>query len=98
MSVEDDVPDCAGDEESVTFKVNVELPTAAGVPLMAPVAGFNVRPAGSEPEVTLQVTGFRPPEAESTVLYAAPDTASGTVLPEMCRPVATVRDSDAVAV
>ena len=35
---------------SVTLAVNVETPAVVGVPLMTPVEGFSVRPAGSAPE------------------------------------------------
>jgi hypothetical protein len=42
--------DCAGDSESVALTVTVKLPDAVGVPLIAPVAAFNVTPAGSAPE------------------------------------------------
>src|SRR5438034_1916155 len=42
------------DVASVRFTVNVLVPVAVGVPVMAPVEGFRVSPAGSDP-VILQV-------------------------------------------
>jgi hypothetical protein len=41
----------AGEPESVTFTLKTNDPGVVGVPVMAPVAAFNDRPAGSEPEV-----------------------------------------------
>jgi hypothetical protein len=38
---------------SVKVIVKGNTPPAVGVPLMIPVAGSSVRPAGSEPEVTV---------------------------------------------
>ena len=55
----------AGSSESVTFTVKFEVPTADGVPLMAPVAAFNVKPAGSAPVEMLQAYGAKPPVAAS---------------------------------
>ena len=98
MIVEDDVPVCGGVEESVAFNVKLKLPTADGVPVSAPEEAFSVRPVGREPESTLQVIGDTAPAAATDALYAAPDTASGSVLPVMCKPVATVSASEAVAV
>ena len=46
---------CVGILESLTVKVSgVALAVAVAVPLIAPVAAFNVRPAGSVPLVRLQ--------------------------------------------
>ncbi len=46
---------CVGILESLTVKVSgVALAVAVAVPLIAPVAAFNVRPAGSVPPVRLQ--------------------------------------------
>jgi len=45
----------AGASESVTFTVKFEVPWAVGVPLMTPVAAFNVKPAGRAPPEMLQV-------------------------------------------
>ncbi len=47
---------CAGLPESVTEKVSgLALAAADGVPVIAPVAGFRLMPAGSVPEVRDQV-------------------------------------------
>ncbi len=47
---------CAGLPESVTLKVSeMPLAVAVGVPVIAPVAAFRVRPAGSVPEVNDQL-------------------------------------------
>jgi len=45
----------AGEPESVTLTVKLEVPAVVGVPEIAPVAAVSVRPAGSEPEVMLQL-------------------------------------------
>ena len=39
---------------SVTLTVKVEVPDAVGVPEMAPDEEFRLRPAGSEPLLTVQ--------------------------------------------
>ncbi len=44
------------------------LRAAVGVPLMTPVAGVRVSPAGSVPLVKDQVYGVVPPDAPSVVL------------------------------
>jgi hypothetical protein len=47
---------CAGVPESVTLNVSGAAVTAAvGVPPIAPVEAFNVKPNGSVPEVNCQV-------------------------------------------
>ena len=46
---------------SVTRTVNVAVPAVVGVPVIAPVVGLIVRPAGSAPEVTVHVYGVVPP-------------------------------------
>ena len=58
----------AGTEVSVPFTVNVLLPVVVGAPVMAPVAAFSIRPAGSEPTEMLQVTGGVPPAVVSVAL------------------------------
>ena len=54
--------------ESVTVIVKVKDPAAVGVPERTPVAGFNVKPAGSDPVVTANVYGLMPPVAASVVV------------------------------
>ena len=59
----------AGLPESVTLKVSGVLATAAeGVPVIAPVEAFMVKPAGSVPLVSDQVYGGAPPVAVRVVL------------------------------
>lgn len=48
---------------SVTVRVKLAPPAAAGVPLMEPVEGFSVSPAGRVPAVMLQAYGAVPPDA-----------------------------------
>ena len=45
----------AGVAESVTDTVKLAVATAVGVPVMAPVAAFRLRPAGREPTEIDQV-------------------------------------------
>jgi hypothetical protein len=53
---------CAmGELESVAVTVKVVVPDAVGVPVMEPVAGTRLSPAGRDPEVTDHVTGAVPP-------------------------------------
>jgi hypothetical protein len=49
--------------ESRTRTVKLDVATAAGVPLIAPVAASNVNPPGSEPPVMDQLYGPVPPAA-----------------------------------
>jgi hypothetical protein len=44
----------AGDPESLTWSVNVEVPWAVGVPVIDPEAA-RLSPAGKEPDVIVQV-------------------------------------------
>ena len=53
---------------SCTCTVKFDVPAALGVPLIAPVDAFNVRPAGRVPTVTLHVSGVFPPVAVSVWL------------------------------
>src|SRR5262245_37486614 len=52
---------------SIACTVNVDVPTALGVPLMTP--SLSVRPAGSEPLVTLHDVAPVPPVASSVAWY-----------------------------
>src|ERR1700733_2210391 len=67
---------CAGLPESVACTVNVEVPAVVGVPEMVPSLASD-SPAGSDPEVTDQLYGLVPPEADRSWLYALPTVASG---------------------
>jgi hypothetical protein len=59
--------------------VKLKVPVAVGVPLMAPVAGARVRPAGSAPVVMLQLPrgGVPPVAARVRVGYTAFAVAGG---------------------
>jgi len=60
---------CAGLLASVTVNVRgVEVTAVVGVPVIAPVDALNESPAGSVPEVSVQVYGAVPPVAVSVVL------------------------------
>jgi hypothetical protein len=48
------------DSESVTCTVKLLTPGCVGVPVMAPVLAFRVRPAGRLPPATVQVNGAIP--------------------------------------
>ena len=55
--------------ESVTWNVKAVLVTVCvGVPVIAPVAEFNVRPVGSVPLVRVHIYGGVPPVAAKTAL------------------------------
>ncbi len=65
------VAETAGDSESVTVKAMLAAgpPTAVvGVPVIAPVEAFRVRPAGNVPALTEYVYGPTPPVAASVTL------------------------------
>jgi hypothetical protein len=69
---------CCGEVESVTLKVKgVAVTAAVGIPLIAPVAGFNVNPAGSVPEFSTQAYGSVPPVAVSANVYGEFTTPLG---------------------
>jgi hypothetical protein len=55
-----------GDEASVTWRVNVDVPAVVGVPLITP-AVLRVKPVGSVPVVTDQLYGKTPPLAVNWV-------------------------------
>jgi len=52
-----------GVSESVTVTVKFVVPEAVGVPEMAPVEAFRIRPAGKLPVVTVHEYGVMPPVA-----------------------------------
>ena len=63
-SVNDLVAVCAvGVVESVTFAVKLNEPAAVGVPETTPVVALRLNPAGSAPELMLQLYGVVPPVA-----------------------------------
>jgi hypothetical protein len=57
------VADCGVDAESLTLTLNGNVPEAEGVPVIAPVEAFRLRPPGSDPEAMLQTYGSVPPAA-----------------------------------
>ena len=62
---------CCGVLASVTWNVGVVVPGVVGVPLITPVAGSNVKPAGSggDPAANCHVRAPAPPVAVSVCEY-----------------------------
>ena len=58
--------------ESTTLDVKVKVPAAVGVPEIAPVVAFSVRPAGNAPELIEKVYGATPPLTFSAAEYDDP--------------------------
>jgi hypothetical protein len=58
--------------ESTTWAVKLNVPAMVGVPVIAPVEVFSVKPAGSEPLVIENVYGETPPVAMRAELYGTP--------------------------
>src|SRR5262247_3467281 len=54
---------------AVTRTVKFAVPAAVGVPVIAPVLGVSVSPAGSVPLASAQVYGGVPPLAATVALY-----------------------------
>ena len=61
-----------------TRTVKLKVPGVVGVPLIAPVVGFNVRPVGSCPLDTLHALLPLPPVTCRVCAYARPAVQSGT--------------------
>ena len=59
---------CCGVPESAAWTVKFEVPAVVGVPVIAPVLTFKLRPVGSAPTVTDQVTAPEPPVEASVAL------------------------------
>jgi hypothetical protein len=57
----------AGEPESVTLTVKLEVPAVVGIPEIVPVDAVRVRPAGNAPEVILQLYGVVPFVAANVV-------------------------------
>ena len=55
------VAEFGGLAESLALTMKAEVPAAVGVPVMAPVVAFKLRPAGRVPVARLQVTAAVPP-------------------------------------
>jgi hypothetical protein len=62
---------------SVTRMVKLGAPAVVGVPVIAPVEVFRLRPMGREP-VNDQVSGVVPPVAATLFEYTAPTVAPGS--------------------
>src|SRR5580704_5226394 len=78
--------------------VKFTVPNEVGMPLIAPVEAFRVRPAGSEPALTDHVYGETPPVAETLVLSSEPSTPFGSVIGVMARAEFVVMLTDPEAV
>ncbi len=81
---------------SVTRTVKVLVPEVVGVPLRTP-SELRDRPAGNEPEVTLQVNGGVPLEADRVCEYAVPTVPDGSVVVSSVGGVATTIVTGTVA-
>src|SRR5436190_2893375 len=71
---------CCCDPESCTCTVKLAVAAApVGVPVIAPVLGFRFKPAGKDPEMTVQFTyGAVPFDAPSPCVYDAPIMPAGS--------------------
>jgi hypothetical protein len=58
--------------------VNLNVPAVVGVPEITPVDAARLNPAGSVPELTLQLYGVVPPLAANVVVYAVPTVLPGS--------------------
>jgi hypothetical protein len=81
---------------SVTRTVKLLVPPVVGVPLITPVAVFNVSPAGRLPTVTAHVYGVLPPVAASVWLYARFTVPSASAVVVTDSTAYTVMDSACV--
>jgi hypothetical protein len=83
----------AGEPESVSFTVKLELAAAVGVPEMIPVPVPRDNPAGSDPVANDHVYGEIPPAPASVTAYAEPTVppVSAPAAVEMPGATATVR-------
>jgi hypothetical protein len=68
---------CAGDPESDTVTLNVDVPLTVGVPEIAPLLE-SVNPAGKLPDAIDHVYPGVPPLADIVALYAVPLCAPGS--------------------
>ena len=76
--------------ESVAFTVKFAVPATVGVPVIAPVPAFSVKPVGREPVVIDQVTAPVPPVAPNVALYAEPTVPPGKLVVEIANGELTV--------
>src|SRR3989442_14364209 len=75
----------AGELESDTLTVNLEMPFVVGVPEISPLAVFRVRPSGSEPDAIDHVRGLVPPATSTPSEYRRPTRPSSNRLVVMRR-------------
>src|SRR5436190_1351753 len=80
---------CVGVVASVTVTVTLPLLAAVGVPVIWPVTGSKVRPAGNP--VADQTYGVVPPIAATGAEYATPTTPLASALVVIDRPAAMLR-------
>lgn len=66
-----------GVPESATVTFTVLVPAAVGVPVICPVLGLMLSPAGNP--VADQLYGCMPPSADTAALYAVPTVPLGSV-------------------
>jgi hypothetical protein len=79
VMLNDCAPVCGvGAVESVTLAVKLNVPAVVGVPEITPVNAARLNPAGSVPELTLQLYGVVPPLACNVVVYAVPTVLPGS--------------------
>src|SRR5271156_293733 len=71
---------CCGIAESWTSAVNGYEPAVVGTPEIRPVEVLSVKPGGSDPGGTLQVSGGTPPWAMSIPLYVLLMVPGGSVV------------------
>jgi hypothetical protein len=83
---------CCGEPLSVAVTPKEKVPLAVGVPEIAPVEAAKDMPAGSEPELILQVLAGVPPVAARLALYGVPKTPEGIEVVEIARLAAVVPD------
>lgn len=72
------VAELAGDEESDTCTVKLDVPAVVGVPVIAPLVAFKLKPAGKVPVVIFQLYGAIPPVAVNVALYITPAVPPGS--------------------
>jgi len=78
------VVSAVGTVESVTFTVKLKEAAAVGVPEIVPVAADIVSPAGSAPELMLQLYGAVPPVAATVVEYTTATCPAGKDVVVIC--------------
>ena len=88
------VADICGDDVSVTFTVNDEVPDVVGVPEIFPVVPVKVKPAGRDPDRIDHVYGVVPPVAAKVPEYATPTVPFGSDVVEIDSGAITLKVKD----